>query len=116
MDLICIIVSALVLLIVCSSRQVRNNLNLFSSHNLLTQTTGYVACCLLFNTVAVTFMDRVRRNWLISLGFFCVMSCLIAETVLQKNYIGTTDKGGLAAAVVVIYLFAISFPLFLDGP
>jgi hypothetical protein len=64
----------------------------------------------------MTFVDRVRRNWLISFGFFCSMSCLIAETALQKNFIGTTDKSGLAGAVAVIYLFAISFSLFLDGP
>ncbi|KAI1613805.1 general substrate transporter [Exophiala viscosa] len=77
---------------------------------------GYVLCCLVFNIIAMTFVDRVPRNKLISFGFFCVMTCLIVETALQKYYIGTTDKAGLIGAVVVIFAFATSFSLFMDGP
>ena len=68
------------------------------------------------NIVAMAFVDRIQRNRLISFGFFTCMLCMIAETALQKNFIGTTDKGGLAAAVAMLYLFVTCYSLFVDGP
>lgn len=58
----------------------------------------------------------MKRNVLISFGFAVVCTCLLIETVLQAQYIGTTNQAGLAACVAVIYLFAFAFSMFLDGP
>lgn len=70
---------------------------------------------MVFNIVATSFVDRVKRNVLISAGFAGVCLCLIAETIIQRFYIGTTDIAGLGAAVAVIYAFVIIYSLLLDG-
>lgn len=41
---------------------------------------------------------------------------LIVHTVLEKTYAHSTDRGGLAAAVLTLYLFIAFYSLFLDGP
>lgn len=64
----------------------------------------------------MTFVDRVARNKLISLGFFLCMSSLIVEAALQANYLSSTNKGALGAAVAMTYLFVTVYSLFLDGP
>lgn len=74
------------------------------------QLTGFV-----FNIVAMTFVDRVPRNKLISLGFISCSITVSILTALQSHYIGTTDRSGLIACVAMIFLFQTVYSLFLDG-
>jgi len=64
----------------------------------------------------MTFVDRVSRKLLIASGFFLCMCTLIVEAALQKNYLGTTNRSGLAAAVAMTYLYVFFYVLCMDGP
>lgn len=78
--------------------------------------TGWTSCAFVFNIVAMTFVDRIGRNKLISLGFFVCTLSLIVEAALQEKYLTSTNKGALGAAVAMTYLYVVSYSLFLDGP
>lgn len=66
--------------------------------------------------VCMTFVDRVSRTYLFATGFFLCMCTLIVEAALQKNFLGTANKSGLAAAVAMTYLYVFFYVLCLDGP
>ncbi|KAH8802545.1 general substrate transporter [Xylogone sp. PMI_703] len=75
------------------------------------QLTGFV-----FNVIAMTFVDKLKRNYLISIGFLACATTMSVEAVLQKYYLNSTDRGGLIACATMIFLFQAVFSLFLDGP
>jgi hypothetical protein len=75
------------------------------------QLTGFV-----FNVVAMFFVDRVKRPTLMATGFISCATLMSIEAALQKYYIGTTDRGGLIACALIIFLFQAIYSLFLDGP
>ena len=78
--------------------------------------SGWTTCAFVFNIVAMSFVDRIPRNRLIALGFFVCTLTLIVEAALQANYLKSTNKGALGAAVAMTYLYVVSYSLFLDGP
>lgn len=78
--------------------------------------TGWTSCAFVFNIIAMLFVDRLPRNRLISCGFFVCMCSLIVEAALQKNFLTSTNKGALGAAVAMTYLYVVSYSLCLDGP
>ena len=67
------------------------------------------------NIVAMAFADKIKRNRLIALGFGLCTATLIVEAALQKNYLTTTDHGGLGAAAAMLFLFFVFYSLTLDG-
>lgn len=64
----------------------------------------------------MTYVDHVKRNWLMATGFAGCAVALIIYTALIKNFLGTENKSGEAAAVSMLFLFVTSFELCLDGP
>jgi len=66
--------------------------------------------------VAITFVDRVKRNKLMAAGFTGQAISLIIYTAMVSNFLGTDNKSGQACAVAMLFLFGISFELCLDGP
>ncbi|KAJ5652681.1 hypothetical protein N7507_010107 [Penicillium longicatenatum] len=75
------------------------------------QLTGFV-----FNIIAMTFVDRVRRPWLIAGGLLSCGALVGTLTALQSFYLGTENRAGLGACVAIIFLFQAAFSLALDGP
>jgi MFS family permease len=63
----------------------------------------------------MTFVDRVKRVWLISFGLLACALSMATEMILQRFYLSTTNKHGLAAAAAMIFIFQMTFSLFLDG-
>lgn len=62
------------------------------------------------------FVDKISRTYLFASGFFLCMATLVVEAAVQKNYLGTDNKSGLAAAVAMTYVYVFFYVLFLDGP
>lgn len=54
--------------------------------------------------------------WHVVIGFPATACCLLAEALLQKQYIGTGDKSGLAAALFFIFMYGACYGMFLDPP
>jgi MFS family permease len=63
----------------------------------------------------MTFVDRVKRVWLISFGLLACALLMMVEMLLQRFYLTTTNKPGLSAAAAMIFIFQTTFSLFLDG-
>lgn len=74
------------------------------------QLTGFV-----FNVVAMAFVERVRRHWLIASGLFGCGTLVGILAALQRFYLGGTDNTGLGACVAIIFLFQATFSLTVDG-
>ncbi|CAK7212770.1 hypothetical protein SCUCBS95973_001577 [Sporothrix curviconia] len=66
--------------------------------------------------VCMTFVDRVSRTFMFATGFFLCLCTLIVEAALQKNFLGTDNKVGLAGGVAMTYMYVFFYVLFLDGP
>ncbi|CAG9949012.1 unnamed protein product [Clonostachys rosea f. rosea IK726] len=77
---------------------------------------GWVSIVMIAPFVSMTFVDRVSRTYMFATGFFLCMCTLIAEAALQKNFLGSENKAGLAGAVAMIYLYVFFYVVFLDGP
>ncbi|OQU94412.1 hypothetical protein CLAIMM_00770 [Cladophialophora immunda] len=78
--------------------------------------TGYTATALCFSIVAMTYVDRVKRNYLIGVGFCGCGIAVILETALTANFLNSDNKAGLGAAVFAFFLYVVFFELCLDGP
>lgn len=64
----------------------------------------------------MTYVDRVKRNVLIGVGFTgCCISVILAM-ILDAKFLGTDNKSGLAAAVSAFYLYIFCYNSCLDGP
>lgn len=77
---------------------------------------GFQLAGFVFNVVAMFFVDRVRRPWLIAGGLLSCGALVGTLTALQSFYLGSANRGGLGACVAIIFLFQAAFSLALDGP
>jgi MFS family permease len=68
------------------------------------------------NMVAMLFVDRAPRPYLLATDFFTSMLTVIATCALQKNFLHTTNHTGLAACVAMLFLNTTCYCLFLEGP
>ncbi|RDL36075.1 uncharacterized protein BP5553_06687 [Venustampulla echinocandica] len=55
------------------------------------------------------FLDRVGRRTYFLIGFPSLAACLLAEALLQWKYLGTGNKAGNAACLVVMFVYIILF-------
>ncbi len=88
----------------------------FNTVQILNFQCGFQLTGLVFNVVAMTFVDKVKRPHLIACGFFVTAVVMAGETALQSFYLGTDNRGGLIACATLILLFQTTYSLFLDGP
>jgi len=66
------------------------------------------------NYVGSYFMDRIGRRRLLLIGFpLCAINLLI-EALLQRQYVGTGNKSGNAAALAWVYVYIICYGFCLD--
>ncbi|KAJ6110223.1 hypothetical protein N7486_002458 [Penicillium sp. IBT 16267x] len=77
---------------------------------------GFQLAGFVFNVIAMAFVDRVRRPWLIAGGMLGCAAIMGALAALQSFYLGTSNRAGLSGCVTLIFLFQATFSLFLDGP
>ncbi len=70
---------------------------------------GYQLTAWVMNIVAMLFVDRYKRHVLLSIGFFASLLSLIAETALQRYYLNTTNKAGLAACTAMLFVNTTAF-------
>ncbi|KAH8696291.1 general substrate transporter [Talaromyces proteolyticus] len=59
-------------------------------------------------------VDKIGRRTLFLIGFPLLAVCLLVEGILQWKYLDSTNKSGLYACVVFIYLFFFIFCLCID--
>lgn len=88
----------------------------FDTVQILNFQCGFQLAGFVFNVIAMTFVDRVRRPWLIAGGLLGCGSLVGILTALQSFYLGTENRAGLGACVAIIFLFQATFSLTLDGP
>lgn len=67
------------------------------------------------NTLAMTYVDKVRRDYLFATGFFLTGVCMLVEALLQRYYLNTTYAPGLGAAVAILFIFNLFYGMCLDG-
>ncbi|KIL88485.1 hypothetical protein FAVG1_08566 [Fusarium avenaceum] len=87
----------------------------FSNASVLHMQGGYQLCGWVMNTASMLVIDRFPRNKLMSFGFLTCGITVILEAALQKHYLGTTDKAGLAACTAMLFLNVTCFCLFVEG-
>lgn len=87
----------------------------FSTPQVLNLQAGFQLCGLVFNIIAMTFVDRIKRNWIMPIGLTGCAIAILIQMCLQMKYIGTTNKAGLSGATAMIFLFQAIYSLFLDG-
>jgi MFS family permease len=87
----------------------------YRTDQILNFQAGFQLCGLVFNLVAMIFVDRVKRVWLISFGLLACALVMMTEMLLQRFYLSTTNKPGLSSAAAMIFIFQTTFSLFLDG-
>ncbi|KAL2815743.1 major facilitator superfamily domain-containing protein [Aspergillus granulosus] len=87
----------------------------FQPDQIINFQAGFQLCGFVFNLVAMAFVDRVNRVWLISFGLLACALIMMLELILQRFYLNTTNKPGLSAAAAMIFIFQTTFSLFLDG-
>jgi len=78
--------------------------------------TGYQAFAFVLTIVAMTYVDRVRRNILMGLGFAGCCIAVTLEMILTAKYLNSGNKAGLAAAVFAFFFYIFCYNLCLDGP
>ncbi|KAH8892299.1 MFS general substrate transporter [Thozetella sp. PMI_491] len=88
----------------------------FNTVQILNFQCGFQLTGLVFNVVAMSFVDKIKRPHLIAGGFFATALVMAGETALQRFYLGSGERGGLIACATLILLFQVSYSLFLDGP
>jgi hypothetical protein len=85
-----------------------------TSQQLLFQ-AGWLAVSFSLNCAAITIVDRMPRNKLMTIGLTGCLASLIAEAALQARYLGGTNKSALAAGVAMLYSYVFFYAMFLDG-
>ena len=65
--------------------------------------------------LAMLIVDRVARPKLIGFGLLACATAVAVLTALQAQYLGTTNRGGLIACGVMIYLFSALFSMLVEG-
>lgn len=68
------------------------------------------------NLISLTYVDRIPRNVIFTVGILAVTSILCIITALIATFLTTKNTGGLSAAAAFIFLFLFTFNLFLEGP
>lgn len=67
------------------------------------------------SVLAMPLMDRVPRNKLTAVGLWSCMACLIAEAALVAEFVPSTNKAALSAAVAMFFVFQIGDTMMLNG-
>ena len=65
--------------------------------------------------LAMLFVDKVARPKLIGFGLLACATTVAVLTALQAQYLGTTNRGGLIACGVMMYLFSALFSMLVEG-
>jgi MFS family permease len=87
----------------------------FNTVQILNFQAGFQLCGFVFNIIAMAYVDRVKRNVLITVGLVSCATTIAVEAALQKYYLYSTDRRGLIAAATMIFVFQATYSLFLDG-
>ena len=87
----------------------------FNTVQILNLQGGFQLTGTLFGLIALSFVDRVPRPRLIGIALLSCAATVAILTALQSTYLGTDNKAGLIACVVMIYLFQAIFAAALDG-
>ncbi|KAK5331687.1 hypothetical protein LTR93_000692 [Exophiala xenobiotica] len=74
----------------------------------------YVTVAAFFNYAGAYSVDLVGRRRMFLIGYPLIAVILLVEALLQKYFVGTTNKGGNAACVVFIFLYISAYSFFLD--
>jgi hypothetical protein len=87
----------------------------FSTVQTLHFQCGFKVTGLVFNLLAMTIVDKVKRPTLIAGGMLTTSIILAIEMTLQRFYVGTSDRAGLIGCAAFILLFQASYSFLLDG-
>ncbi|RFU26446.1 hypothetical protein B7463_g9886, partial [Scytalidium lignicola] len=76
---------------------------------------GWLAVSFSLNCAAITIVDRLPRNILMTIGLTGCLASLISEAAIQAKYLGGTNKSALAGGVAMLYSYVFFYAMFLDG-
>lgn len=88
----------------------------YDAHQSLQLLAGLYVAAIAGNLISLTYVDKIPRNIIFTIGVLAVTVILSIETALVATYVGTTNKAGLSAATAFLFLFLFTFNLFLEGP
>ncbi|KAF7563849.1 hypothetical protein G7046_g248 [Stylonectria norvegica] len=74
----------------------------------------YTCTGTLMTVVSSAIMDKTGRRVLLLIGFPLTALCLLAEALLQRQYVASDNKAGNAAAVLFLFLYITCYDLFID--
>jgi len=77
---------------------------------------GYQLTAWVMTVAGLLIVDRFPRNKLLSFGFLMSMISVTIEAALQKHYLNTANKSGLAACAAMLFVNTTAYCLFLEGP
>ena len=66
--------------------------------------------------LSLLYVDRIPRNVMISVGLFIAAALSCCQAAITAQFLGTTNRAGLAASVAIMFLFIFNYNLFLEGP
>lgn len=67
------------------------------------------------NFFAIFVIDRFPRNKFMSVGILGCMATLIVEAALVANFVPSTNKSALEAAVAMFFVFQVFYGIMNDG-
>ncbi|KAJ9603013.1 hypothetical protein H2200_012308 [Cladophialophora chaetospira] len=65
--------------------------------------------------VSIVIVDRVGRRTLLVWGYPVLAVLLLIQAVLQSQFLGTDNRGGLATCLVFLFIYIVTFQL-IDAP
>ncbi|OQU93650.1 hypothetical protein CLAIMM_00132 [Cladophialophora immunda] len=68
------------------------------------------------NLISLTYVDRIPRNIIFTVGILADTVILSIEAALVAEFLGSGNDSALRAAVAFFFLFLFTFNLFLEGP
>lgn len=88
----------------------------FNAGESLNMLAGSYVASIVGNLISLTYVDRIPRHIILSVGVVAVTVVLTIHTAMVATYLGQTGSAGLSTAAAFIFLFLFTFNLFLEGP
>ncbi|CAI4213473.1 unnamed protein product [Parascedosporium putredinis] len=77
--------------------------------------TAWLCCCIITAGLGGLMVDKMGRVLFMAIGLGGCALVLAVETAMQAEFLGTSNKHGLASGVAFYFLFACVYNAFLDA-
>lgn len=66
--------------------------------------------------ISLYIVELIPRNVILGVGMWAVAVPVAVEAAMTARFLHTSNKGGLAAGVAMLYIYIFTYGVFLDGP